>query len=288
MTALHHLRSIAPDNERISAMVHEIEDWQIVIPPEIPGFRDDCLLTYWLGATENAQIWFLAAARGELDPESDSIIAVSEPLSQDIGYISALLFNALAVVQQESTLSSEAAAEILANVQPPEYRPAGEYLPELPEAWFSLPCELVVGFTLSEGAHVSRADFKEYRRDSLADAMKVVKGKRHDGILIRYLLQTRGVVPFLLWDVDWPLARKGKEPAKERQKVQGAMPWEAEADTTLLEVYQHVHTRDPWAIGPPYFGEAAIWLRVGGRTPEEANENWDQCAKTLSSLTTKV
>jgi len=86
--------------------------------------------------------------------------------------------------------------------------------------------------------------------------------------------------------VDSPLARKSKTPPIERKKVQGSLPWEAEAETTLLEVYQHIKADDPWAIGPPYFGEAAIWLRVGGRTPEEAKKNWDRCAKALRSLTT--
>jgi len=267
-----------------SDVLSEVTDWELVIPPDSSGYAHAYKKAFWLGGSDDGKYYFLAAAKDELVPLRDSVLAITEPLSRECSYLTEVMFRALAVTQRAGALSDKAAADILSRVSLPSYQMGGEFSPDLPKQWLSLPCELVVGFTLSEGAHVSRATFKEYRRDALREALEVVKGKRHDGILLRYLLHTRGVVPFLFWDLDAPLARRGQQLPQKREKVQVSVPWEAEADATLLEIYQHLPSRGIWSVGPPYFGEPRVRLRVGGRTEEEAIANWEKCARTLRRI----
>ena len=82
--------------------------------------------------------------------------------------------------------------------------------------------------------------FNEYSHDCVEDVLRVVCGPRHDGILTTYTLAAHEVITLLNWDVDWPLTRRGTTAPEQREKVQGMLPWETEADQSLLSIYQHV------------------------------------------------
>jgi len=92
----------------------------------------------------------------------------------------------------------------------------------------------------------------------------------------------RDAIPFLGWDVDWPLSRQGKEPPYRRKKVQGVLPWDYQPDQTLLSVRQSARRCSRYGI--PYYDEPVVRLKVGGRNEEEVISNWHQCAKALRKL----
>jgi hypothetical protein len=286
-TRIACLRGNENDLTGIEEELGDVEDWQLVVPSETSGYGDDFGRNFWIGFSVESRRWILATTKDKLVPERDALLTLQDAQTADTNYVAEVLLRALAATERDGNLSEDAARAILEEVPLPQYRRASDYLPELPKEWHDLPCELVVAFSLSDGAHVGRDTFKHYQRDTLSDALGVLRNGRHDGILIRYQLQTRGVVPFLFWDSDSPLARRGKDEPRERQKVQKGVPWEVDADPTILELYQHLTSDDPWSAGPPYFGEPTIWLRVGGRTKEEADDNWTRCAKALRQLGAK-
>lgn len=87
-------------------------------------------------------------------------------------------------------------------------------------------------------------------------------------------------MPFLGWNVDWPLSRRGREKPRRREKEQGAAPWEREDNCTLFTVYQDTR-RVEGGMTPHCIADTALRLEVGGRTAEEAIENWHCCARLL-------
>lgn len=261
-------------------------DWDFIVPSPSSGGRADYDHDYWLGSSSDGQTWFLAVIEwesGGICPD-DVVVALTHPPKQNTKSIGEILIRVYSASIRQDRLTSTQIRELADSVEFPEYPQVRHLFPEAPYEWRDLPCELTVGFTLSEGACVTDATFAEYRRDSIVDALQVVCEPRHDGILIHYALQARDVIPFVVWDVDWPLLRRGKEKPYERKKVQRTVPWEAEADTTLFEIYQHLSISGVWQIGPPYFGEPKARLRVGGRTPDTAMINWNLCASAIRKI----
>ena len=190
-------------------------------------------------------------------------------------------------LNREDDLNSARIDELIASESFPEYQPVSALMPEAPKNWLNLPCELTVRFGLSEGACTYRSLFTEYKRNTISEALRVVCGPRLDGILFHYTLEAREVTPFLLWDVDWPLLRRGKESASEREKIQGGLPWEYDADRTLFEIYQYRGRSSIWKPAP-YFGEPSVRLRVGGQTPEDAANNWYVCASVIRKIRSAI
>lgn len=160
-----------------------------------------------------------------------------------------------------------------------EVLPARELFPGIVPAWANLPAELIVDFDLTRYGGIRGWMFAEYRRASLAEALATVLTTQLCFVMLRYTIVVRGAKPLLGWDLDAPLSRVNAAPVK-RTKVQGVYPWDWEADPTLVQVYQH---------SPPdnFLGFAratyrpTVRLRVGGRTPREAIENWTWCAAPL-------
>jgi hypothetical protein len=91
------------------------------------------------------------------------------------------------------------------------------------------------------------------------------------------------VIPLLQWDVDWPLARRGKEVPTRRGKAQGALPWKYEAGQPLLAIYQHLPATGR-ELTPPCFSKPVVRLRVGGHSREAAIANCHRCARALREL----
>jgi hypothetical protein len=272
--------------KELQVTLHQIEDWDYIVPSPSSGGSADYSHNYWLGSSRDVQVWFLAITidgSDNIDLSKDVVTILTHPPKPDVNTIGEILIKAYSMSIQEGGLSSSRIKEIVASVPFPEYLSVRSLMPEAPEAWLDLPCELSVNFSLSDGACVYRDLFDEYSRTTIRDTLRVVCGPRHDGILIHYHLAARETIPFLLWDIDWPLLRRGKESTSKREKVQKNVPWKTEADRTLIEIYQHLGSSSIWRSSP-YFGEPSVRLRVGGRTPEEAVRNWHQCAQVIRKI----
>ena len=283
--------------------INAITSWELTFEPM--GLKDNSLYPeypeglhreydyFYIGSSNDKTKWVLAALPWNLNEKDESTsavikashcsaILVDPPLVREES-IRKILFNIFLEIRKNKYISTKRIDEILNSVPFNEYLPAQSYLPELPEIWRQLPAELCVDFMLSDDACLYESIWEEYSRDSLKDALKVVCGPRDDGLLIGYQLVVRDVIPFLAWDVDWPLSRRGKRPPYKREKVQGVFPWEYHADQTILSVYQEVQSRSLWTE-VPYYGKPVVKLRVGGRNQQEAISNWHQCAKVLRPL----
>ena len=275
-------------NDDFLEALNQVESWSLVVAPyNLPG-SDSCLMMdFWFGASRDGRTWVLAAVPSGIyesfDPAETAVAALLDPPKQNEDTITEILLRIYIAGKEINRLSKSAIDEILAAVTFPKYRPVASYLPEAPQGWLHLPAEFAVSFTLSEGACVGGCTFNEYGRDSLEDVLRVVCGPRQEGILIAYTLATREVVPLLDWDVDWPLARRGTAAPERREKVQGMLPWDAEADQSLLSIYQHVPGTG-FRFAPPYYSKHVVRLRVGGRSPDEAVSNWYQCARALRTM----
>ena len=277
------LRDTSPDSEFLQALdrIDPKSFSYTVVPDGVPG-RELCLgWHFWLGASRNNQTWVLLACTLDEDfGPQHAVAALLDPPKAHGEAIAEILLRVYVAGRSGDRLDAAALEGIIASVPFPEYRPVGDYLPEAPQDWHNLPAEWMVGFVLSDKACVSQHTFDEYQRDSVGDVLRVVCGPRHDGLLINYTLTAREVVPLLAWDCDWPLSRRGKAPPERREKVQGMLPWEYEADRSLLTIYQHVPGTGFWCA-PPYCSKPVVRLRVGGRTREQAIANWHACADVL-------
>jgi len=158
-----------------------------------------------------------------------------------------------------------------------------QLLPEAPREWHDLPVELYVSFDLSDVGCLTQGLFDDYQRDNVEDALKVLFDKRVDCILIGYGLAVRGAIPFVGWDVDWPLSRRSIDAPRRREKVQGDYPTELKSSSVLLYVYQYMPSYN-FACTPPAYGEPSVRLQIAGRTSEEAIANYHKCAKALRRI----
>jgi hypothetical protein len=286
--AMRILLPATAQDEEFTRALDRIESCEfVVVPYQLPG-RDCCFMTdFWLGASQDGRTWMLAAVpSGIYDhfvPAEAAVAALLDPPKRNDDTIAEILLRIYIAGRNVDRLGTRAIEGVLADVQFPEYPAVERLMPEAPRDWLQLPAELVVRFTLSEGACVMGATFEEYRRDSIDAALRVVCGPRQGGLLISYTLTAREVLPLLEWNVDWPLARRGKEEPTQRGRVQGALPWEDETDQSLLSVYQHLPATGR-ALAPSYFSKPVVRLRVGGHSREAAIANWHRCARALRRL----
>jgi len=156
---------------------------------------------------------------------------------------------------------------------------AGVLFPGIPARWANLPTEIVLRFRLTERGGVTGSMFEEYRRDTAISALDALVNCRLKYVMLTYAFTVRGATPMLAWDLDAPLTRLGRNEPHRRAKAYGGYSW----DDSLLEVYQY--SRPVGFVGSPgCCSDPSIRLRVGGRTPQEAVENWATCAKELRCL----
>ncbi len=286
--------------ERIS------EDHFLVIPVD-DTTPEACLAEHdhWLGSSRDGHVWVLTTTEMapltlELAPEKDQgrntpdsrpsekpgwrkahAILVDPPERED-DTIGEILFR-VHVAQLRNEADATTIENILRAARFPAYRPIGSYLPEAPPEWRDLPAELVVSIDLSDGACITGGTHAEYSRDSLEDALRMVCGPRVMGYLLGYSLVLRKVLPHLRWNVDSCLSRRGKERPYRRGHIQKAVPWEREPDPTVICLYQSLAPTGR-ALAPPFSGPPRVRLRVGGRSEDHAEANWQQCARTLRKM----
>lgn len=285
------MKFVLPDDHEFEGLLREqLDSCRLAAAASWVAKADNCIEhEHFVGSSRDGRVWALALTRkdrlhddsSELRP--DEIVAfLVDPPKRQFDAIAEALFRVHIACSANLPLRIEAREDILCAVQFQGYKRVSTFLPEAPADWLELPAELCVSFELSEGAAVGESKFREYSRDSLEEALRVLLRGRQWGILIAYTLAVREVVPFIPWEVDWPLARKGETVPSKRERTQGVLPWESENDPSLLSIYQSVRRI---GMGTPHcFDEPVLRLRAGGRTPEEAESNWHRCAKALRGL----
>ena len=257
----------------------------------VPSDRPDDLLAwdFWLGNSRDGLVWglFTTAVR-YLDDEQedglrpDQLVAyLLDPPKRNTQTIGNILLAVFQASRKNPFLSERQIQSIVQGIEFPTYRTVGDYLPSSPEEWQQLPAELIVSFKLSEGAGVCAGTFDAYRRDSLEEAVAMAYMPRIGGLLLRYSLVVRELIPMTPYEVDWPLARRGREHPYKRGKVAGTLPWDRETSTALVVLHQHVARCVGWMPTPSYFAKPVVRLTVSGRNQDNAIANWTTVATQL-------
>jgi hypothetical protein len=170
-----------------------------------------------------------------------------------------------------------------------ETRPGGEILlPECPEAWKEWLVSIRVDFTFIDGFSIYEDMFKEdYRPTLYQSAVLLFQEEAEDCVFPSYGVFTVDVVPAFEWWVSWPLQRRGTmDGIFRRGKICGAEGWGARYNHTLLRLYLMPKYSDTaWCYIP---SKGQLRLDVGGRTKEQAIENWYRVARPLRRILKQV
>ena len=160
-----------------------------------------------------------------------------------------------------------------------------ELFPDAPEGWLQWDATVEVAFNLVEHTCVSSSLFDEWRHDTFLDAARTVFSTDHVQLFPVYsLVVARGVAPHLGWQVTWPLVRRGKSaPVQRAFTQQGPAPWVESVNTTIAVLEQSPKGANAWGPGYGWQG-SVVRLTVGGRTPQDAVDNWYKFAIPLRKL----
>jgi hypothetical protein len=161
-------------------------------------------------------------------------------------------------------------------------------LSEAPDQWKRWPVEIDVNFTLIENFCHSRHLYNEYNKPSLyQSAEKLFQGEANDYLFPSYGVSTVGIEPVFEWYVSWPLQRRGgADMIVRRGKACGAEGWEATYKTTLVVLWSRpIYSNTRWCYIP---SKGRLMLDVGGRTKQDAVNNWYLLAKPLRRILKEV
>jgi len=288
------------DTVEFEKRMEDIDSWDLMILPDrdhgtpIHTIWQSAYADFYLGSSQDNKEWTLAMIPwGESGDDDGSrsiplsscravLVDPTKPQQDDVIFkILLLVYDAL---KTSPRISMEKMQEIITSVPFTKYYAAGTYLPDLPEDWRNLPVELCVTIELSDEACFTPDLLREFRRATFTDALAVLYGPRVEGITIGYKLVVQDVIPFLPWDVDWPLSRRGNDVPYKRSKLEGTLPWKEYPDQALLTVYQYLPSKSIWRFGPLFYGQPSVRLSVGGRSQEAAVSNWHRCAKALRKI----
>ena len=147
----------------------------------------------------------------------------------------------------------------------------------MPNTWKGWPCEVEVSFTVTEICGVHGGLYKEYAVDTCEEAARNVFDPKNKGIFVSYRLHTIDVVPLFEWFVTWPALRRGSDDAFARLgSVEAAAPSDIDPDDTLCQLFNHPLSMTGY--------ETRYMLKAGGRTKEDARQNWDACARAFRKI----
>lgn len=170
-----------------------------------------------------------------------------------------------------------------------ETRLGGEILPlECPDEWKKWLVSICVDFTFYDSFALNGDLFKEYYKPTLyQSAIMLFRGENDDYIFPSYGVFTVNVVPAFEWWVSWPLLRKGMiDGITKRGKAYGAEGWDAYYQNTLIRLYLlPKYSNSAWCYVP---SKGQLRLDVGGRTKEQAIENWHRLARPLRRILKQV
>jgi len=179
-------------------------------------------------------------------------------------------------------------------LKPPESRLGREILfSKVPDEWLDWPCHVEVAYTPIGYDCVSESE--EYDVLNVEEATNKLFAPGNEEILAGYRIHTVGIASPYRWNVSWPLFRRGNEKGiVKREKRQGNAPWYWYDDDTLFEIWNKPldscgkrQGALPWywydddTQLDSYEFKTRFMLTVGGRTKEEAVENWHLLVKPL-------
>ncbi len=155
---------------------------------------------------------------------------------------------------------------------------ADEFNDALPDEWTNWPTRIELAYTLTLGGAVTSDSYSRFRVESLYEAIQYLFDPVYRRRYFRYSLKTvEGVLPAYRFDAQWSLLRRGSTGGVwRRQREQRAEPWSCGADTTLLEIWREPLTE--------YTFKGRLWLRTGGRTKDDAVQNWFASARLFRKM----
>ena len=155
---------------------------------------------------------------------------------------------------------------------------ADEFNDALPNDWASWPTRVELAYTLTLGGAVTGESYSRFRVESLYEAVQYLFDPVYRRRYFRYSLKTtKGVLPLYRYDAQWSLLRRGPTGGLwRRQREQRVEPWSYGADATLLEIWRQPLTE--------YTFKGRLWLRTGGRTKDDAVQNWLASARLLRKM----
>jgi hypothetical protein len=136
----------------------------------------------------------------------------------------------------------------------------------LPAFWYDAPVQVAVSLILTEYNGVYGGFNRDFGVSTVDDALLHLAGDPRN--FLQYRFFPRDLSAGYLYDVDWPLLRRGISPPQPRRLIEDDGPphW----DDTLFEIRNE-----------PVGQSGVRYLRVGGHTPELAIRNWLTCAQVL-------
>lgn len=276
------------DDQAISALVARVGDWELVaslIGVGKPATRD-LFRRFETAFSEDRKIWALRVVEAEYAwTKDDEQRLVSGPTSRLCVVITNSGADDSATVRALMQAHGQASGEDLRGpyeVGRFELREnvvidtVARLFPGAPVAWHGFPASVEVSFALVEGNSVYPSLFDDYRRSDFESAARTLLGTNVDGLFLNYALEVRGIFPHFGYEVEWPLARRGKSKPVRRQSATKIHPESHEPDRTLVELSQ--------SPKGGYFSGSTTMLRVGGRTADEAIDNWMSCARAIRAL----
>ena len=154
---------------------------------------------------------------------------------------------------------------------------AHEFNDALPDEWTNWPTRIDLAYTLTLGSAVTSESYSRFRVESLYEAVRYLFDPYYRRRYFRYSLKTDGFLPAYQYDAEWSLLRRGSTGGVSRRKrEQRVEPWSFGADTTLIEIWREPLTE--------YTFEGRLWLRTGGRTKDDAVQNWLVSARLLRKV----
>jgi hypothetical protein len=136
--------------------------------------------------------------------------------------------------------------------------------------WYQTPVQVEVGLVMTEYNCIYGGFNREYGVNTVEDALFHLAWDDYD--FLQYRFFPREISAGYLYDVDWPLLRRGTSPpvARQIQRQNGQLHW----DETLFEIRNQ----------PLSSQRGQRYLRVGGHTPDLAIRNWLACARVLRPI----
>lgn len=152
-----------------------------------------------------------------------------------------------------------------------------EFNAALPDDWRGWPTRVELAYTLTLGSAVTTESYSRFRVESLYEAVRYLFDPVYRRRYFRYSLKTDGFLPAYQYDAEWSLLRRGSTGGVSRRKrEQRVESWSFGADTTLIEIWRESLTE--------YTFEGRLWLRTGGRTKDDAVQNWLVSARLLRKV----
>jgi hypothetical protein len=272
----------------------QINQWKTIVPNldkfgNIFDLNLENFLDYSIGISKSGDIYALRISENnkENDVFTKNVFALLiDPPKKNLAVIQDILLTVRKKYLINKNIDDFEINNFLDSIIFPSYLSGNEILEGLPEDWVNFPIDFDLSIRLSENVLFNKNMYEQYRVNSFEAIIENIFSERIDGYLLSYSLVAKEVTPLLIWDVDWPLLRAGKNFPIKRDMLEGSLPSQYVNNNNLLTIYQSIK-KNP--RGNPYFyGEPTVRLRVGGISEKIAIKNWYKCSKAIKAILVKL